>query len=59
MYHANLLGSLAAQCVGGVPTVWNIRHADLPPGLVKRTTRAVIRLGAFYSQTGDRDSQRI
>jgi glycosyltransferase involved in cell wall biosynthesis len=49
MYHANLIGSLAAQSVGGIPTVWNIRHADLPPGLVKRTTRTVIRLGAICS----------
>jgi glycosyltransferase involved in cell wall biosynthesis len=29
LYHADLLGGLAAKLAGGIPAVWNIRHSTL------------------------------
>src|ERR1700674_1109400 len=31
MYHANLLGGLAAQAAGGIPVLWGIHHARIDP----------------------------
>jgi glycosyltransferase involved in cell wall biosynthesis len=38
MYHADLIGGLAARLTGGVPVVWGIRQVNLDPAHTKRTT---------------------
>lgn len=50
MYHADLLGALAAPLAGRPPLVWNIRQSDLDPRLTRRGTRLVARLGAALSR---------
>jgi glycosyltransferase involved in cell wall biosynthesis len=49
MYHANLLGGLAAAAVG-VPVVWGIHHADVDPRHVKRLTHLTRTAGAWLSR---------
>jgi glycosyltransferase involved in cell wall biosynthesis len=38
MYHANLIGGLAARLAGDIPVVWGIHQADLDPKLNKLLT---------------------
>jgi len=47
MYHADLLGGLAARAAG-IPAVWGIRNSTLGPQ-TRITTRAVVRLCAWLS----------
>lgn len=50
MYHANLIGGLAAKLADRIPVVWNIRHTWLDPRRSKRSTRWVARAGGALSQ---------
>jgi glycosyltransferase involved in cell wall biosynthesis len=49
MYHANLIGGLAAKLAGDIPTVWNVRHAELLPRNTKLRTRLIVRVGGWAS----------
>jgi glycosyltransferase involved in cell wall biosynthesis len=49
MSHANVLGGIAARAAGVSPIVWGLRQSQLTPGMGKRSTEAVIRLGGFLS----------
>jgi len=51
MYHANLVGGLAAKRAGSAPISWGIHHANLSPQNTKRTTRVVAKTGALLSKT--------
>lgn len=50
MYHANLIGGLAAKLADRIPVVWNIRHTWLDPRRSKRSTRWIARAGGALSQ---------
>lgn len=50
MYHANFLGGLTARLAGSRNIVWGIRHSDLDDNGTSRSTRLVVRLGAWVSR---------
>jgi glycosyltransferase involved in cell wall biosynthesis len=50
MYHANLIGSLAARLAGNAPVVWAIHHNAYDPRVDKRRTMLVNRACAFLSR---------
>src|SRR5258708_26685253 len=50
MYHANLVGALAARLAGGVPVVWGIHNSAIDPRINKRRTMLVNRVCAFLSR---------
>lgn len=50
MYHANLIGYLAAHMVGVDRVVWCIRHSDLNPAHNKARTLRVIQFCARWSK---------
>ena len=43
MYHADLIGGLAAKTIGNVPVVWNIRHAEIREEKVRKRTFLVAK----------------
>jgi glycosyltransferase involved in cell wall biosynthesis len=49
MYHANLVGTLAASLAGHVPVVWGIHHSALDPRVDRRRTILVNRACASLS----------
>src|SRR6266446_1384811 len=50
MYHANLVGALAARLAGDVPVVWGIHHTVLDPRIDKRRTLLVNQACALLSR---------
>lgn len=50
MYHANLIGTLAARLAGNVPVVWAIHHNEHDPRVDKRRTMLVNRACALLSR---------
>jgi len=50
MYHANLVGVLAARLAGNVPVVWGIHNSALDPRINKRRTMLFNRVCAFLSR---------
>lgn len=49
MYHADLMGGLAARLAGINMSAWCIRHSDLSPGQNKRSTLLVMKACARIS----------
>lgn len=49
MYHANLLGGLAARLAGNIPVVWGIHHNSLDSRVNRRRTLWVAWMGARLS----------
>lgn len=49
MYHADLMGGLAARWAGAVPTIWGIHNSNLDTNICKRSTRITVRLCANLS----------
>ncbi len=49
MYHADLLGGVAARLAGGVPVAWRTCHMDLDLGSTRARTLRVARLCAHLS----------
>ncbi len=50
MYHADLLGGLAATLAGNIPVVWNVRHTNLDPRSNKAGTLRMARACAVTSR---------
>lgn len=51
MYHADLIGGLAAKLSRNIPVVWNIRHSNLDPEGNKKTTILTAKVCAILSKT--------
>ena len=49
MYHANVLGGLAAR-MAGLPVFWSVHHDQLNPALLKRRTILIAKLSGFLSR---------
>jgi glycosyltransferase involved in cell wall biosynthesis len=49
MYHADLIGGLAAKLSGDIPVVWNIRHSNLDPQVDKKTTFWTVKVCSMLS----------
>lgn len=50
MYHADLLGGLAAQSLGVRRVFWNLRQTNLDAASISRRTRQVVRACALLSR---------
>jgi glycosyltransferase involved in cell wall biosynthesis len=49
MYHADLVGGLAARLVGNIPVAWGIRHSDLSSETSSRLTHLTVKTCALLS----------
>ena len=49
MYHANLVGGLAAKIAGDIPVVWGIHHSNFDMKRAKKRTLLTMRAGALLS----------
>src|SRR4029077_7777450 len=50
MYHANMVGALAARLAGDAPVVWGIHHSAPDPRVDKRRTVQINRICARMSR---------
>lgn len=50
LYHADLLGGLAAKLNGRIPVVWGVHHTDLSRAGMKRSTLWTVRTCAALSR---------
>jgi glycosyltransferase involved in cell wall biosynthesis len=50
MYHADLVGGLAAKLAGRVPVAWGIHNSTLDPATTHRTTRLIVKASARLSR---------
>ena len=50
MYHADLIGGIAAKIAGVKNIFWGIRHSNLEKGKVKSSTIYIARLSALFSK---------
>lgn len=50
MYHADLVGGIAAKLAGDIPVIWGIRHSNLEAGSNKRSTIWTARVCARASR---------
>jgi len=50
MYHADLIGGIAAWTAGHRKVIWNIRQTGVELGDISRATRAVVRVCAAFSR---------
>ncbi|MDQ6732710.1 MAG: glycosyltransferase, partial [Nitrospirota bacterium] len=50
MYHADLVGGLAAKLAGGIPVAWNIRHTEFSAHDSRRLTVYTMRMCARLSR---------
>lgn len=49
LYHADLLGGLAARLAGNIPVIWALHNSSLDSNSSKRRTLQVVRLCAWLS----------
>lgn len=49
MYHANLVGGVAAKIAGNLPVVWGIHHSNFDVRKTKRRTLLTMKAGALLS----------
>jgi glycosyltransferase involved in cell wall biosynthesis len=49
MYHADLVGGLAARLAGNIPVAWGIRHSDLSSETSSRLTHLTVKTCALLS----------
>ena len=49
MYHADLMGGVAARRAGVPALAWGVHHSNLAPGDNKSRTSAIVRANAFLS----------
>lgn len=55
MYHANLMGGLAAKLAGNIPIIWGIHHSNFDPQKSKRRTVWTMKAGALLSSRVPRE----
>lgn len=55
MYHANLMGGIAAKLAGDVPIIWGIHHSNFDPQKSKRRTIWTMKAGALLSSRVPRE----
>jgi glycosyltransferase involved in cell wall biosynthesis len=49
MYHADLMGGIAAKLAGNIPVLWGIRHGNLVPDKTKLSTFWTAKVCAYLS----------
>jgi glycosyltransferase involved in cell wall biosynthesis len=50
LYHADIMGSVAALCAGCIPTFWGIRFSTLDGVVTNRVAAILVKLCAFSSR---------